>query len=296
MKILLLGGNGQLGTDLRAALSAHTVLATARAPGLDSGLRALDVGDQSGVAALIHEFKPDLVLNTTAFHRVDDIERDAGEALRINALAAQQLALACRAADCGLMHISTDYIFDGARRAPYVETDAPNPLSAYGASKLAGELLIRAAWPRHYMVRTCGLYGRAGASGKGGNFVNTMLRLAREGKPIRVVGDQVCTPTATADLAAQLALLIETRVWGTYHATSAGGCAWSAFAAEIFRLATARGLIAAAPAVTAISSAEFGAPACRPAYSVLENRALADLGIDRMRPWQEALAGYIASL
>ncbi|MEO6061827.1 MAG: sugar nucleotide-binding protein, partial [Thermoflexales bacterium] len=105
-----------------------------------------------------------------------------------------------------------------------------------------------------------------------------------------------CTPTATADLAAQLALLIETRAWGTYHATSAGRCAWSAFAAEIFRLAAARGLIAAAPAVTAITSAEFGALARRPAYSVLENRALADLGIERMRPWQEALAGYIASL
>ncbi len=295
MRILLLGANGQLGVDLRAALGAHTVLATARAPGPDSGLRALDVAEQGGVAALLGEFQPDLVLNTTAFHRVDDIERDAGEALRINALAAQQLALACRAADCALLHISTDYVFDGAKRAPYVETDAPNPLSAYGASKLAGELLIRAAWHKHYIVRTCGLYGRAGASGKGGNFVNTMLRLAREGKPIRVVGDQICTPTSTSDLAAQLALLIETRAWGTYHATSAGGCAWSEFAAEIFRLAAARGLIAAAPAVTAISSAEFGAPARRPPYSVLENRALADLGLDRMRPWQDALAGYIAS-
>lgn len=295
MRILLLGGNGQLGADLRAALSAHTVLGTARAPGPDSGLRALDVGDQSGVAALIHAFGPDLVLNTTAFHRVDDIERDAVEALRINALAAQHLALACRAADCALMHISTDYVFDGAKRAPYVETDAPNPLSAYGASKLAGELLIRAAWPKHYIIRTCGLYGRAGASGKGGNFVNTMLRLAREGKPIRVVGDQVCAPTSTTDLAAQLALLIETRAWGTYHATNAGGCAWSEFAVEIFRLAAARGLITVAPPVTAITSAEFGAPARRPAYSVLENRALADLGLDRMRPWQDALAGYIAS-
>jgi dTDP-4-dehydrorhamnose reductase len=122
-----------------------------------------------------------------------------------------------------------------------------------------------------------------------------MLRLAREGKPIRVVGDQICTPTATAALAAQLALLIETRVWGTYHATSAGACAWSQFAAEIFRLAAARGLIASAPQVTAITSAEFGAPARRPPYSVLENRALADLGLDRMRPWQDALAGYIAS-
>ncbi len=296
MKILLLGGNGQLGTDLRAALAAHVVVATGRSPEPGGGLRGLDVADPAAISALIAEVKPALVLNTTAFHRVDDIERDARQALLINALAAQQLALACRAADCALLHVSTDYVFDGATRAPYTEIDAPNPLSAYGASKLSGELLIRAAWPKHYIVRTCGLYGRAGASGKGGNFVNTMLRLAREGKPIRVVGDQICAPTATVDLAAQIALLIETGEYGTYHITSAGQCAWNVFAEEIFRLAAARGLIAAAPPVAAISSAEFGAPARRPAYSVLENRALADLGLDRMRAWQAALAGYIASL
>lgn len=296
VKILLLGGNGQLGTDLRSALRGHTVLATARVPAPDSGLRALDIEDTRGCAALIAEFGPDLVLNTTAFHRVDDIERDASMALRINAAAAQQLALACRAADCAFLHVSTDYVFDGVKGAPYLETDVPNPLSAYGASKLVGEQLIRIAWPKHYIVRSCGLYGLAGASGKGGNFVNTMLRLAREGKPIRVVGDQICTPTATADLARQIARLIETGVYGTYHATSAGGCAWSEFATEIFTLAAARGLIAAAPPVTAISSATFGAPARRPPYSVLENRGLAELGIDILRPWQEALTDYIAAL
>lgn len=296
MKILLLGGNGQLGTDLRAALAAHAVTATAREPVPGSGLRALDVTDPAGCAALIAEIGPDLVLNTTAFHRVDDIERDAGQALKVNALAAHQLALACRAADCAFLHISTDYVFDGAKRAPYTETDAPNPLSAYGASKFAGELLIRNAWRKHYIVRSCGLYGRAGASGKGGNFVNTMLRLAREGKPIRVVADQICAPTATADLAASIARLIETGAYGTYHLTSGGQCAWSAFAEEIFQLAAARGLLAAAPIVTPITSAEYGAPAHRPPYSVLANRAAADLGLPPMRAWPEALAAYVAGL
>jgi dTDP-4-dehydrorhamnose reductase len=177
-----------------------------------------------------------------------------------------------------------------------VETDPPNPLSAYGASKLAGELLLRAAWPKHYIVRTCGLYGLAGASGKAddarlrssGNFVNTMLRLAAEGRPIRVVDDQTCTPTFTKDLAAQIALLIETEAYGTYHATNDGACTWYEFAREVFRLA---GL---SVDVQPVSSAAYGAPARRPPYSVLENCALKALGIDRMRPWQEALAEYVA--
>ena len=217
------------------------------------------------------------------------------QALNVNALAAQRLALLCRAENCVLLHISTDYVFDGTRRAPYTESDLPNPLSAYGTTKLAGELLIRAAWPRHFIVRTCGLYGRAGTSGKGGNFVQTMLRLAREQaaaaqpKPICVVADQTCTPTFTFDLAAQLALLLEKETYGTYHATNAGACTWHECANAIFEIA---GLSARAVPIT---SAEFGAPAVRPPWSVLENAALQKLGIDRMRPWREALVDYLGN-
>ena len=305
MRILLIGASGQLGRDLLTALAHHHVLGTTRGT---AGLEhvkleadwpspiALDVCNEAELRATITCFAPDLVINCAAYHRVDDIERDAAQALAVNALAVHRMALLCREVDAALLYVSTDYVFDGAKGAPYVEADPPNPLSAYGASKLAGELLLRAAWPKHYIIRTCGLYGLAGASGKAddvrprssGNFVNTMLRLATEGRPIRVVDDQTCTPTFTRDLAAQIALLIETEAYGTYHATNDGACTWYEFAREVFRLA---GL---SVDVQPVSSAAYGAPARRPPYSVLENRALKALGIDRMRPWQEALAEYVA--
>jgi dTDP-4-dehydrorhamnose reductase len=294
MNVFLIGANGQLGSDLRDALAAHNVLAASRTALSDPrhATVQLDVTEPDVIREAIAGFRPDVVLNCSAFHRVDDIEKDATQALRVNALAAQQLALMCKDADCTLMHISTDYVFDGAKRAPYVEDDLTNPLSAYGASKAAGEQLIRAAWHKHIVVRTCGLYGHAGASGKGGNFVNTMLRLAREGKPVRVVADQVCTPTFTRDVAAQLVRLIETHpdAYGTYHVTSDGGCAWNEFADAIFALSGFE--VRATP----ISTAEFGAPAIRPPYSVLENARLKSLGIDQMRPWHTALAEYLDGL
>jgi dTDP-4-dehydrorhamnose reductase len=291
MKILLIGANGQLGTDLCDSLAQHNVV-TAIQPGTEPGKLSdaveLDISNVTEVRSALLQYAPEVVINTAAFHRVDDIERDASIALQVNALAAQQLALICREADVAMLYISTDYVFDGAKHTPYIESDLPNPISAYGATKVAGELLIRSAWHKHYIIRTCGLYGTAGAMGKGGNFVNTMLRLAREGKPVKVIHDQVCTPTFTQDLAAQIALLVETRQYGTYHVTSDGACSWYEFACEIFRLA---GL---APVVTPISSDEFAAPARRPAYSVLENRALRNLSIDRMRDWHAALAEYVS--
>lgn len=296
MRIILIGANGQLGTDLVAVLGSHDVMLAVQ-PGTagqgDAGPRyvELDVSDPDQVRAAVTSFGPDLILNTAAFHRVDDIERDARLALQVNAWAAQQMALICREADIPLLYVSTDYVFDGAKRTPYMESDLPNPLSAYGASKLAGELLIRSAWHKHYIVRTCGLYGLAGAMGKGGNFVNTMLRLGREseqtGKPVRVVHDQICTPTYTKDLAQQIACLIETDQFGTYHATSDSECSWHEFTREIFRLAG----IQAEP--TAITSDELNLPARRPPYSVLRNARLQALGIDRMRDWHEALADYL---
>ncbi len=295
MKILLIGANGQLGRDLMTALAHHDVLGTARGAMVIKDAEtdwpspiALDVCDAGEVRATVTSFSPAVVINCAAYHRVDDIESDASQALAVNALAAQRLALTCREVDAALVHISTDYVFDGAKRAPYVETDPPNPLSAYGATKLAGELLIRAAWHKHYIVRTCGLYGLAGASGKGGNFVNTMLGLAQEGKTIHVVDDQTCTPTFTRDLAQQIAQLIETQTYGTYHITNDGACTWYEFACEIFRLAGLN------PDAHPITSAEFNAPARRPPYSVLENAALKALGIDRMRHWRAALAEYVA--
>jgi dTDP-4-dehydrorhamnose reductase len=292
VKILLLGGNSQLGTDLLPALHNHDVVATSRAPAPSSGHRALDVTDLAATRTLIAGLRPDAIINTTAFHRVDDIENDASEALRMNAHVPHQLALLCRDAGAVLMHVSTDYVFDGAKRAPYTEQDPVNPLSAYGSSKVAGEMLVRATRCKHLIVRSCGLYGLAGSSGKGTNFVNTMLRLAAAGKPIKVVADQTCTPTFTRDLARQMVLLLEASVlqnkWGTFHATNTGHCTWFEFAGEIFRLA------GRTPDLAPTTSAAYNAPATRPPYSVLHNSGLAVLGLPEMRPWKAALAEYVA--
>jgi dTDP-4-dehydrorhamnose reductase len=293
MKIILIGANGQLGSDLCAALTDHEVLPAVQPNTNDGRIPAaieLDLLNVAEVRTVVGQFKPDVIINTAAFHRVDDIERDASVALQVNGWAAQQLALLCHEQDVALLHISTDYVFDGEQHTPYVESDLPNPISAYGASKLAGELLVRAAWHRHYIIRPCGLYGAAGAMGKGGNFVNTMLRMAREGKPIRVVDDQICTPTYTRDLARQIKAIIECGQPGLYHTTNDGQCSWHEFACEIFRLAHMT------PEVIPISSETLNLPARRPAYSVLKNQALQRLGIDLMRDWHEALAEYIALL
>jgi dTDP-4-dehydrorhamnose reductase len=284
MKIVLTGANGQLGSDLRKALTRHEVIGTTRAE--------LDVTQPAQSRAVIETHRPHIVINTTAYNKVDAAESDASVALAVNGYGAQQLALACRDFDIPLVHISTDFVFDGAKGAPYVESDLPNPLSAYGASKLSGELLVRAAWRKHFIVRTCGLYGIAGSSGKGGNFVNTMLRLARESKPMRVVSDQICTPTSTRDLAAQIAALIETDAYGTVHINNHGSCSWLEFASEIMRLARLQ------PDLQPTTSASVRAsyPAVRPPYSVLDNAALRCIGIDQMRDWREALAEYVADV
>ncbi len=297
MKIFLIGANGQLGSDLRQALVRHELICGVRTvPSMANYLPAsvvmLDVMDAAQIHNVLELQQPDLVLNTTAYNKVDVAESDAREALLVNALGAQQLACACREFDLPLMHISTDFVFDGAKGTPYVEEDLPNPLSAYGASKYAGELLVRAAWPRHYLIRTCGLYGVAGSSGKGGNFVNTMLKLAKAGKPLKVVDDQICTPTATADLSMQIVRLIEHMQgrsdYGVYHINNHGQCSWYEFAREIFRLADVQADL------TPIHSADYNAPAKRPPYSVLQNAHLQALGLDHMRDWQAALAEYVA--
>src|SRR5205085_334959 len=201
-----------------------------------------------------------------------------------------RVARLCAERDAVLVHFSTDYVFDGRAKEPYTEDDAANPLSVYGASKLSGEHLVRLACPRHFVVRTCGLYGRDGSRGKGGNFVTTMLRLAGRGTPIRVVADQALTPTATKDLASLTRRLLDTAAYGLYHATAAGQCSWYEFAARIFELAGLH------PELSPISTEEFGAAARRPAYSVLDNAALRSIGLDDLRPWDEALAEFVRAL
>jgi dTDP-4-dehydrorhamnose reductase len=218
----------------------------------------------------------------------ESIEDFPAKAYEVNALAVRHLAQWAKAHGAALVHFSTDYVFDGTLKRPYTEADLPCPLSAYGVSKLAGEHFIRAIHEKHFIIRTCGLYGVAGSSGKGGNFIELMLRLARDGKEIKVVGDQELTPTSAKELARKVRQLVDTGVYGLYHITNNGACSWYEFAAAIFQLA---GL---APRLEKTTSAAFGARAVRPAYSVLENANLrSSLGLDDLRHWRDALADYL---
>jgi dTDP-4-dehydrorhamnose reductase len=283
--VLLIGAGGQLASDLertwRAGRPEDLLVLVTHAE--------LEVADREAVEQLVLRHRPDVVVNTAAYHKVDVVEDDPGRAFEVNAVGPHNLALACRQTGAALVHVSTDYVFSGGLGRPYREDDAIGPLNAYGVSKAAGEMLVRSAWPRHFIVRTSGLYGVAGSSGKGGNFVETMLRLAESGKSIRVVDDQVLTPTHTTALAAQLVLLANSEAFGTYHATCQGECSWYEFAREIFARA------GVTPPLGPQSTAESGATALRPAYSVLENRALRDIGLDVMPPWQDALGAYLAT-
>jgi len=276
----VLGAAGQLGRDLCARLQADaTPLTRADA----------DLTDEDKLRDLLSALRPKIVINCAAYNFVDRAETEPEAAFAVNAWGVRHLARTCRDLDCTLVHFSTDYVFglDEQRRAPYTEADAPGPVSVYGLSKLAGEYLVRALCPRHFVLRTCGLYGVWGSGGKGGNFVETMLKRGREGKPLRVVNDQQCTPSYTVDVAATAAALMQTDHYGLYHLTNAGSCTWHEFAKAIFDLA------GVGADLTSIESNKYAAPAKRPAFSVLDNAALATLGLPRPRPWQEALAAYL---
>ncbi len=281
MKYAVFGAVGQLGRDLCPRLAGEVVPLT-RADA--------DLTRRGSLRDLLDGLHPDVVINCAAYNLVDRAEDEPDAAFAVNTWAVRELATACNELGSVLVHFSTDHVFglDAARRTPYAEDDPPGPVSVYGLSKLSGEYLVRALCPRHFVVRTCGLYGARGSGGKGGNFVETMLRLAGERRSLRVVSDQVCTPTSTVDLALAVVSLLETGTFGLYHVTNAGACSWHEFARTIFEL---EGIDVD---LTAISSAAFGAKARRPAYSVLDAAAFRKLGLPSLRPWQEALAAYLA--
>jgi dTDP-4-dehydrorhamnose reductase len=249
----------------------------------------VDICEPVGVRETLRRHAPDVVVNTAAYHKVDECETNAEEAFAVNVLGVRNLAMACKEQECAMLHMSTDYVYggDAERRTPYAETDIPSPINVYGVSKLAGEYLVRYILDRYWIVRSQWLYGVAGASGKGGNFVELMLRLAREGRDIKVVNDQTGTPTYTLDLAKKIAQLIQTEHYGLYHITNAGECTWYQFACKIWELA---GL---SPNAQPTTTAAFGATASRPIYSKLENSALRAIDLDDMHPWEEALAAYL---
>jgi len=285
MKIMILGANGQLGGDLVQLIKErhpeHLAIPITH--------KDVEATDTAQVKKALDTYSPDIVINTTAYHKVDEVESYPEKAFAVNAIAPLRMAQLCQQMNIAMLFISTDYVFGGnlTRSNPYDENDPPAPLNVYGASKLAGEYLMRTTLEKHFVVRTSGLYGLRGASGKGGNFVELMLRLAAEGKDIRVVNDQRLTPTYTMELARALISLVESQRYGLYHLTCSGDCTWYEFAAKIFELSSLQ------PNLSSTTSQEFKTLAVRPAYSVLAKNSIRNnLGIE-LKPWQEALLDYL---
>ncbi len=279
MKILLIGALGQLGTDFRQILGAHEVIPVDK--------EEIDICSAAQVNAMVDSLRPHVLLNCAAFNRVDEAEDTPQAAFAVNTFAVRNLAIAARNRDAVLVHFSSDYVFDGPQRRPYVETDLPCPKSMYGVSKVSGEAMVQATWPKHFLIRTCGLYGYVGSRDKGTNFVESIIQRAAQGGPVRVVADQFCTPTSTMDLAAAVAGLIDTEAYGLYHLTSGGECSWHEFAQAI--LTTGGFPLEAQP----LTSDQFPVKAPRPTYSVLDNRNFRASGFNDMRHWRESLADYM---
>jgi len=280
VKYAVFGSAGQLGRDLCPRLDGQVVSLTRD---------HADLTREDEVRKTLFEIQPQAVINCAAYNFVDRAESEPDQAMAANAWAAGKLARICSELGATLVHFSSDYVFglEADRRRPYEETDAPAPVSIYGLSKLAGEYMVRAHCARHFIIRTCGLYGVWGSGGKGGNFVETMLRLASQGKPLRVVADQYCTPSYTVDIAEATAQLMKTQAHGLYHLTNADSSTWYEFAKAIFELAGVQADL------SPITSEEFGAQAQRPPYSVLSMARYGSLGLLPPRPWREALRTYL---
>lgn len=275
MRIAVTGAGGMLGQDLCRILGArHEVYPFGRAD--------LDVTDPDAVAEALARLAPQVVVHAAGWTDVDGCERDPDRAFRVNTLGSRYVAAAAASVGVALCYLSTDYVFDGAKKAPYTEWDPPSPLSVYGASKLAGEREVRALCPHHWIVRTSWLYG------PGRNFVAAILAQAARGGPLRVVDDQVGSPTYTEDLAGGLAALLETARFGVYHLTNAGLCSWFQFATAILEAAGLR------VPIEPIPSSALDRPAPRPPYSVLRNACWELEGRPPLRPWPEALRAYLA--
>ncbi|MCF8528135.1 MAG: dTDP-4-dehydrorhamnose reductase [Candidatus Nanopelagicales bacterium] len=276
MRVLVIGCNGQLGSALMPVLARNRSLAVL---GID--YPDIDIADPHSIDLVFGGFDPDFVINCAAYTAVDDAETNEDMAMRINGLGPRYLADECRKSGTWMVHVSTDYVFDGSATSPYAEDETPSPASAYGRTKLAGDQAVQELLPAsHYLIRTAWLYGLQGS-----NFVKTMLRLEKERDTVSVVTDQVGQPTYAADLATQIGLLLDRHpAPGTYHGTNSGEVSWFEFTREIFRLAGAD-----PDRVLPTTSAEFVRPAPRPAYSVLGHDRWMQEGLPEMRPWREAL-------
>jgi len=278
MKILITGGRGQLGRDLEEVL-----LKTGKHELTCPGRGELDVTKLDEVQQLILNNRPEVIIHAAANTNVDQCELDEDSAYLVNALGTRNVAVAAAKVGAKLVYVSTDYVFNGRAGRPYTEFDIPDPINVYGKSKLAGEQYVVSLSNKYFIVRTSWLYGRYGK-----NFVKTMLNLAKEKSEVSVVNDQVGSPTYTKDLARFIAELIQTELYGIYHASNSGFCSWFDFARAIFEMAGLEQV-----KVRPISTPELNRPAPRPAFSVLDNYCLRLQGLAALQSWEEALQEFL---
>lgn len=281
--ILIIGSNGQLGTDLVKELEEKSDVEV-----LALNHPQIELKQKNSVLESITKLSPDTVINCGAYVKVDECEDNAAQAIEVNALGAGYVAEAAEKAGAVCVYISTDYVFDGNKHTPYLENDPAYPINIYGVSKLSGEHMVRSYSSKHFIVRSSGLYGLAGSSGRGGNFVETIITLANQQKHLKVVQDQILTPTFTKDLSTAITELIEDADYGTYHITNSGECSWFSFAKAILDFSGLK------TKLTPTTTLEYGAKAKRPPYSVLSNEKMIKSGITSLRKWEEALENYIS--
>jgi len=280
MKVAIIGSNGQLGNDLMEVFSQnHEVI------GLNHS--DIEITDIDNVKKVISSVKADFILNTAAYHIVPEAEKFPEKAFQINGTGALNLARVCQDTGTRLIHYSTDYVFDGAKQKPYTEDDRPNPLSVYANTKLSGEYFALNYCDRSSVIRVSGIYGKVPCRAKGGNFVTTMLKLAKEKSEVKVVDDEILTPTPTYWIAKNTSELIKTDNFGLYHMTCEGEVSWYEFAKVIWETLNLKTPLFAA------SVKDFPLVVKRPFYSVLENRNLNKLGINLMPVWKEALKEFL---
>lgn len=282
MKAALIGANGQLGFDILNKFKAEgdDVLALIHSD--------IEVSNIDSVSSALKNKNIEIVINTSAMHNVEKCEQNPSLSFEVNGIGARNLALICNEMDVPLIHISTDYVFDGSKQKPYIESDTTSPLNVYGNTKVSGENFIKSIAKKYFIVRTSGVYGHNPCRAKGGlNFVELMLKLSKDRPEIRVVDDEVLTPSSTVEIANQLHKLSKTDAYGTYHATSEGSCSWYKFAKKIFEIKDIKTNLNIA------SPDEFPIKVPRPKYSVLENFNLKKAGLNTFKPWDEALREYL---
>ncbi len=278
MKIAVIGSTGQLGTDLIKTLNVDHELV-----GLTH--QDIEVADYDS-CLILKKHQPDIVINTAAFHKTDQCEEEPLKTFSVNAIGAKNVAIISKEIDATTVFISTDYIFDGSKNKPYTEDDAPFPINTYGISKVAGEHCTRQN-PKHYIVRIASVFGKAGASGKGGNFVETMITKEKKNETITVIDDMWISPTYTKDAASILKGILELQLpYGTYHATNKGYCSWYQFAQEIFQITGLN------PVLKPIKTDQLSLKARRPRFSALTSTKLSRYNLEPQE-WKEALREYL---